>query len=319
MTANFPPPRFVDANGVKLAVYEAGGTSAPPVVLIHGWPEIAYSWKNQIPALAAAGFRAIACDLKGFGRSDAPDDKSLYDIRHMTDDLAALMDALKIERAVLVGHDWGGAIVWPMAQLHADRVKGVVGVCTPHRRPPPIPPLEIIKKRFGERHYFLIFQQEGVAEAAFEGREEDFFRWMFRKPIAREAWPKLFPKAFDLVGRFGERRPADPERALLGADDLAVYVEAYRRSGFRGGINLYRNINRNWEIMRAVDPVIRAPALYVGAELDLFLPPESADGMEAIVPDLEKRLLKDCGHWATWEQPGELNVVLIDWLKRRTC
>jgi microsomal epoxide hydrolase/non-specific protein-tyrosine kinase len=315
--ASFPEPRLVDAGGVKLAVYEAGEPDAPPIVLVHGWPEIAYSWKNQMPALAQAGWRAIALDLKGFGLSGAPKDKALYDIRHMTDDLARLLDALGLDRAVFCGHDWGGAIVWPMAQLHPDRVAGVIGVSTPHRAPPPVPPLSIVEKRFTASHYFIRFQQEGFAETVFEGREEAFFSLMFRKPAPRAAWPKLVPRAYDLIGRFRDGPPADPARVIIQPADLMVYIGAYRRSGFAGGINLYRNIDRNWELMRAVDPVIRRPALYVGAELDLFLPPESADGMEAIVPDLEKRVIPDCGHWVMWEQPGALNAHILDWLRRR--
>ncbi|NWG70157.1 MAG: alpha/beta hydrolase [Parvularculaceae bacterium] len=314
----FPEPRILRAGAVGLAVYEAGEASArPPVVLVHGWPEIAYSWKNQMRPLAEAGFRAIAIDLKGFGRSDAPSDKALYDIRRLTDDLAALLDALGLDRAVFCGHDWGGAIVWPMAQLHPDRVAGVIGVSTPHRAPPPVSPLAIIEKRLTANHYFIRFQKEGFAESVFEGREEEFFRFVFRTPVPREVWPKLVPGAYDLITRFEERRPVDANRIVMSADDLAVYVAAYKRSGFTGGINLYRNIDRNYEIMRAVDPIIRRPALFVGADLDLFLPPEGAADMPALIPDLEKHLIAGCGHWVMWEKPGELNALMIDWLQRR--
>lgn len=314
----FPEPMIVRCRAVDLAVYEAGETSArPPVILVHGWPEIAYSWKNQMPALAEAGFRAIAYDLKGFGRSDAPADKALYDIRHLTDDLAALLDALDIERAVICGHDWGGAIVWPMAQLHPERVAGVIGVSTPHRAPPPVPPLAIVEKRFTANHYFIRFQKEGFAESVFTDREEEFFRFIFRTPAPREVWPKLVPGAYDLISRFQEGRPVDPARVVMGADDLAVYVAAYRRSGFTGGINLYRNIDRNYEIMKSVDPIIRAPTLFIGAELDLFLPPEGAADMPALIPDFERHLIPGCGHWVMWEKPRELNALMISWLRRR--
>lgn len=316
--SSFPLPRIIGAGGVNLAVYEAGEKSGrPPVILVHGWPEIAYSWKRQLPALAAAGFRAVALDLKGFGRSDAPKDKALYDIRHMTDDLSRLLDALDMDRAIFVGHDWGGAVVWPMAQLRPERVAGVIGVSTPHLKPPPVAPLAIIEKRFTANHYFVQFQKEGYPETVFAGREEDFFRLMFRKPVPRARWPQLIPKAYDLVGRFRDGPPADPARIVLEADDLAIYVEAYRRSGFHGGINLYRNIDRNWEIMRAVDPVIRVPSLFVGADLDLFLPPETAADMPDLIPDLESRVIPDCGHWVMWEKPAELNALMTEWLTRR--
>ncbi len=312
---DFPEADFIDAGDVRLAVHSAG--EGVPVVLVHGWPEIAYSWKNQLGALAKAGWRAIAPDLKGFGRSDAPKDKSLYDIRHMTDDLARMLDALSIEKAVFCGHDWGGAIVWPMAQLHPDRVMGVVGVCTPHRPPPPVPPLSIIEQRFGPKHYFIQFQEAEVPEALFATDVERFFRLMFRRPPAADDLAKLGARIFDLPGRFRNGPPPDPAGVILSDADIAAYVDAYRRSGFWGGVNLYRNIDRNYEIMKSVDPVIRKPALMISAERDVFLPPAAADGMETIVPDLEKALIADCGHWVMWERPRELNAILIRWLDRR--
>ena len=267
--------------------------------------------------MAGAGYRAIAPDLKGFGGSDAPRDKALYDIHHMTDDLARLLDALAIERAVFCGHDWGGAIVWPMAQRHPSRVAGIIGVCTPHRAPPPIPPLAILEKRFGPQHYFIQFQQEEAPEALFSSDVERFFRLMFRRPPRKEDIARLGARIFDLPGRFRDGPPPGPGSLILSEGDLAVYVDAYRRSGFHGGINLYRNVDRNYALMKDADPVIRAPALMISAANDVFLPPEAADGMEAIVPDLEKGVIPDCGHWVMWEQPAALNTVMIDWLRRR--
>jgi microsomal epoxide hydrolase/non-specific protein-tyrosine kinase len=315
---DFHSPRFVDASGVSIAVYEAGaGNGGAPLVLVHGWPELAYSWKNQIDALAASGRRIIALDLKGFGYSDAPRDKALYDIKHITDDLAALLDALKIDRAIFCGHDWGGAIVWPMAQLHPDRVAGVIGVCTPHKPPPPVPPLSIIKKRFGPDHYFIRFQEEGLPERVFTGREERFFQLMFRKPAPRAAWPKLFPRIYDLIGRFENGPNPDPGEVIIPSADLKYYIDAYKRSGFHGGVNLYRNVDRNYEIMRDIDPVIRTPALWIGASLDAFLPVETAEGMDEFVPDLTTALIDECGHWVMWEKPDELNRIIQDWLALR--
>lgn len=314
---DFPKARSVDAGGVRLAVYETGPVDAPAVVLVHGWPELAYSWKNQLGALAANGWRAVAFDLKGFGASDAPADPEEYDCLRMTGDFAALLDALDIERAVFCGHDWGGALVWSMAQLRPERVAGVVGVCTPLKPRPPVPPLRIIEKRLGARHYFIQFQTPDAPEKLFESDIELFFRLMFRKPAPREKWPALIPHVYDLPGRFARGGAPAPETQVLSAADLAVYVDAYRRSGFRGGVNLYRNIDRNWSLMEGRDETVRAPALWVGAELDLFLPPETAVGMEAMVPDLETHVLSGCGHWVMWERPAELNALLIDWLARR--
>jgi epoxide hydrolase A/B len=316
----FPDPQFIDANGVNIAVYEVNGDPAgahPPVILVHGWPEIAYSWRNQIHALADAGFRVIALDLKGFGRSDAPMDKSLYDIAHITSDLAALLDALNIEKAVFCGHDWGGACVWSMGQWRPERVAGIIGLCTPLRPRPPAPPIEIFKQRFTEKHYFVQFQKEKAPEELFSTDIDRFVRLMFRKPAPREQWPSLIPAVYDLPGRFRSAKPVNTDDLIVSEDVISVYVEAFKRSGFHGGINLYRNVDRNWELMEGRNETVDAPSMWIGAELDMFLPPESAEGMEQLVPNLEKHVIADCGHWVMWEQPDTLNALLVDWLKRR--
>lgn len=312
---DFPASRLVDAGTCRLAVYEAG--EGPPVILLHGWPEIAYAWKNQLRPLAAAGWRAIAVDLKGFGASDAPADPDLYGAVEMTADFAGLMDALGLERAVFVGHDWGGALVWRMAQLHPERVAGVVSLCTPHVAPAPAPPISILETRFGMDHYFVRFQAPGLAEAAFSGREEAFVDFMFRGPAPRDRWPQLIPGVYDLIGKFAAFRGVDPSSLVLSPADRAVYVQAFRTSGFTGGINLYRNVDRSWVQTRSIDPIIRAPALFIGAELDLFLPPERAANIAVLVPDLESHVLEGVGHWLTWEAPDAVNRLLLSWLERR--
>lgn len=319
MTA-FPSARPIEAGNTTLAVYERNGDEAgrrPPVILVHGWPEIAYSWKNQIHALAGAGFRVIALDLKGFGNSDAPKDPALYDAEHITGDFCSLLDALSIERAIFCGHDWGGALVWAMAQRHPGRVAGVIGLCTPVLPRPPAPPLGIIEKRFGEKHYFVQFQEQGVPEKLFESDPDRFFRLMFQKPPPRERWAALVPRVYDLPGRFKNAPPPSDDDVIIPLADIQVYAAAYKKSGFHGGINIYRNIDRNWEDMKGRDETVYAPSLWIGAELDLFLPPESAEKMSNIVSDLEKHVIEDCGHWMMWEKPDEANALIIDWLKRR--
>lgn len=317
---NFPEPQYADANGVKLAYYEGESPvddARPPILLVHGWPEIAYSWKNQLHALTEAGWRAIAIDVKGFGRSDAPRDKSLYDIAHLTDDLAGFLDALSIDKAVFCGHDWGGAQVWPMAQRHPDRVAGIIGVSTPHRPPPPVSPLTIIEKRFTDRHYFIQFQKEGRPEEIL-GRDPDaFFRLMFRRPVRLAPGADIDIRIYDLLGRLEHGPQANDSDVLLADDDIKVYADAYRHSGFHGGVNLYRNIDNNWRIMKNFDPIIQHEALWVGAALDVFLPPDGADDLSTFVPNVEKHLIEECGHWVMWEKPAELNAILIDWLNRK--
>lgn len=317
--SDFPEPEFVQSGDVRLAVYRRGENigDRPPVILVHGWPEIAYSWKNQMPAVAAAGFEAVAPDLRGFGRSDAPHAISEYGIRQMAGDLVSVIDHLGAERAVLCGHDWGGLIVWPAAMLHPDRVAGVIGVCTPHLPRPKSPPIESLINRFGENHYIVQFQEDGAPEALFEKDVERFFRIMFRKPVPREYWPRLIPNVFDIMSRFRDGPEPRAEDLIVPEEHLGVYVDAYRKSGFRGGINLYRNFDANHEVLKNVDPVIKAPALWIGAELDMFLPLELSELMTEYVPDLEKRVIENCGHWVMWEKPEALNAHLTDWLTRR--
>lgn len=303
-----------------LAVYEAGGDPSherPPVLLVHGWPEIAYAWKNQMQALAGDGLRVIALDLKGFGRSDAPKDPALYGIARMTGDLCALMDALDIEKAVLCGHDWGGALVWAMGQLHPERAAGIISLCTPLHRRPPVPPLAIVEKRFGPNHYFLSFQERDIPERLFESDPERFFRLMFRPPAPRARWAALIPQAYDVCGRFRDGPPPQRDGLILSEQDIRVYSAAYMHSGFHGGVNLYRNIDENWRFMEGRNETVCAPSLWIGAELDMFLPPEGAEDMEALVPDLEKHIIAGCGHWMMWEKPQETNALILDWLMRR--
>ena len=320
----FPKPRNLNTRNGNFAIYEASppegsppqSHAAPPIILIHGWPEIAYCWKNQLPALTNAGYRAIAIDLKGFGHSDAPPDPALYDIAHITDDLVAILDELEIEKAIFCGHDWGGAIVWPMAVLHAHRVAGVIGVSTAHLPTPPVPPLTIIEKRFGKKHYFIQFQELGVVEKQFTGQEEKFFRIMFRKPAPREKWASLVPRIFDLPGRLNEGATPSMYEVIINREDLQVYIDAYKKSGFRGGINLYRNIDKNWAILKDRNLKIAQPSLWVGAELDMFLPPEASAKMDDLVDNLTRRTIEGCGHWVSWEEPDILNKHILTWLQK---
>ena len=311
---------MIDAANGALAIYEMNGdpeAKRPPVIFIHGWPEIAYSWKRQLPAFSAAGLRAIAIDLKGFGRSDAPKDPALYDALHMTGDFTALLDALAIDKAIFCGHDWGGALVWSMGQLHPDRVAGVIGLCTPLHPRPPVAPLAIIEKRFGPKHYFIQFQERDAPEALFATDPDRFFHLMFRKPAPKEKRASLGRNVFDLPGRFRDGPAPSRDEQIIPEADIQVYVDAYNRSGFHGGINLYRNIDQNWRIMEGRNETVAAPSLWIGAELDLFLPPETAEGMEKLVPDLEKHIIADCGHWVMWEKSDAANALMLDWLKRR--
>lgn len=315
---DMPPPRRIATNGVTLSVHLAGPETGMPVLLCHGWPELAYSWKNQIGPLAAAGHRVIAPDQRGFGASDAPWPAAAYGIDALVGDLTGLLDALGITRAVLVGHDWGGILAWHAALLAPERVAGVVGVNTPHRGHSRIDPVSMLGKRFGPEHYIVAFQEEG-AEEALVGREDDFFAFVFGSaPLPAPADPRDIPaRAFDLFGRFAAFTGREEARCVVPAADRAVYAAAYRASGFRGGVNWYRNLAANWARMAGVDHHVRQPALMIAAANDWYLPPALTRGMERLVPDLELHVIEGCGHWTQWEAPETLNRLILAWLARR--
>jgi pimeloyl-ACP methyl ester carboxylesterase len=325
-----PPLQFADTNGIRMGFYEAGlKTDHPPVVLCHGWPEIAFSWRHQIKALAEAGIRVIAPDQRGYGATDRPEPVEAYDLAHLTGDLVGLLDHLKIDKAIFVGHDWGGFVVWQMALRHRDRVAGVVGVNTPHHDRAPADPIELMRKRFGDQMYIVQFQNPArEADAIFNSRVEQTFDALMRQPLPRkEALPaepatagvgassKLNLAFPQMIAAYDAKY--DPRKPILSTEEKQVFVDTFTKSGFTGGINWYRNWTRNWERAAGLDHTVRVPALMIMAENDAVLPPSAADGMERLVPDLEKYLVRGSGHWTQQEKPEEVSAQLIEWRRKR--
>jgi pimeloyl-ACP methyl ester carboxylesterase len=337
MSAAIPMPSVQHAtvNGIKMAYYEAGPkTAKPPVVLCHGWPELAYSWRHQIRDLAAAGIRVIAPDQRGYGGTDRPEAVDAYDMEHLTGDHVALLDHLGIDKAVYVGHDWGGFVAWQMPLRHAARVAGVAGLNTPHLPRAPIDPIALFRKRYGDSMYIVQFQDPArEPDRIFGANVEKTFQFFMRKPMPRAlqspavpvsaqppvAGPTAAPPislAFpQMVQAYDPAK--DPRPAILSSDDLKVFVDTFTQTGFTGGINWYRNFTRNWERSAHLDHIIRVPCLMIMAENDAVLPPSAADGMEKLIPDLEKYLVKGSGHWTQQEKPEEVSRVLVDWHTKR--
>ncbi|HEV2563104.1 MAG TPA: alpha/beta hydrolase [Rhizomicrobium sp.] len=317
---DFPEPTMIKTNGIDMAVYEMGPKDGLPVVMCHGFPELAYSWRHQMPALAAAGFRAIAPDQRGYGRTSRPEKIEDYDMEHLTGDLAGMLDALGIDKAVFVGHDWGGIVVWAMPLFQPDRVAGVIGLNTPFLARPPLDPIMGLRALYGENMYIVYFQKPGVADAALAKDAGKSFRFFLRKgAMSAKGWDKR-PKEernLELVNALQTDEANWPGEALLTPDEMKVFVDTYTRTGFTGGINWYRNLTRNWVRTGTLEQKVRVPGLMIMAEDDVVLTPKMADGMERFVPDLERVLIKDCGHWTQQEKPQETNRAMIDWLKRR--
>jgi pimeloyl-ACP methyl ester carboxylesterase len=327
-----PPVQFADVNGVRLAYYEAGPRRGAPVILCHGFPELAFSWRHQIKALAAAGRWVIAPDQRGYGQSSRPGPVEDYDIAHLTGDMAGLLDHLGADKSIFCGHDWGGIVVWQAPLRHRERVAGVIGLNTPFMPRAPADPIEIMRRRFGEDMYIVHFQRPGEADAVLDRDVAKAMNFFLRRPL-----PGTPPaagglsgdpqgdgerlegqSAFALVKMLEAYDPAfDPRPTFLTDGEMAVFVDTFRRTGFTGGINWYRNFTRNWQDSAGITERVNVPSLMVMAEKDAVLPPSAADGMEAFVPDLEKALIEDSGHWTQQEKPAEVNRVIIDWLDRR--
>lgn len=316
--ANFPPPNFIQTNGIKMAVYEQG--AGVPVVMCHGFPELAYSWRHQLPAVAGAGFRAIAPDMRGYGLTDSPEKVEAYDMEHLAGDLVGLLDALELEKAVFVGHDWGGIVVWQMPYLHPDRVAGIIGVNTPSLPRPPIDPIELFRSMYGEDMYIVHFQKPGEADAVLNADPARALRYFYRQNPLTQAQYQALPKekkGLPLIKAMQNPEESWSNDLVVNAEELAFYTEAFVRTGFTGGINWYRNFTRNWERSVGQDPAITVPCLMLSAENDVVLSPAMAEPMKAWVTDLESHIIPDSGHWTQSEQPETLNKLMVDWLKRR--
>ena len=318
---DFTTPRFIETNGLKMAVYEEG--KGLPVIFCHGFPELAYSWRHQVPAVAAAGFHAIAPDQRGYGRTGGPKGEAHipdYDMQHLLDDLIGMMDKMGLEKAIFCGHDWGGFVVWQMALHHPDRVAGVIGVNTPFTPRAPADPIELMKMAFGEDMYIVFFQKYGQAEALFEADIERTMRFWYRRWTMSLADYDAQPaenKRLALAEAFKQPESEWAGEPLLEPNEFEFYVNAFRQTGFEGGVNWYRNFTRNWQKSEVVEDKINVPCLMISAANDVVLRPEMTEGMENFIPDLEKHIIADCGHWTQSEKPDELNALITDWLKRR--
>jgi pimeloyl-ACP methyl ester carboxylesterase len=317
---SMPPARRIDLGEVTLSVHLAGPEDGLPVLLLHGWPELALSWASQIEALARAGYRVIAPDNRGFGASDAPRDVAAYGIDRLVGDISGLLDALGHDRAVIAGHDWGGIVMWHAACLIPERFMGAIGVNTPHLPRGSKPPSEVFTELAGPDHYIVRFQDE-AADDLFAGREDEFFAFIFGAPPPTADLSKLPPSITHLPKRFesflarGGLKSED--NAVVGPELRAAYADAYRRSGFRGGLNWYRNLDANWARMGGVDHRLSMPCLMISAECDVMLPPKMTAWMPALCKDLELEVIDGIGHWTQHEAPEQLNALMLDWLKRR--
>lgn len=304
----FPSASLIAVNGIELEVFEAGKQNAGnPIVLCHGWPEHAYSWRYQIPALVAAGYYVIVPNQRGFGRSSSPQNITDFDISHLTGDLVALLDHYGYKDAIFVGHDWGANIVWSLAMMHPARVSKIINFALPYQERGEKPWIEFMEVVFGEDFYFVHFNKKpGVADKVLDENKSRFLHNLFRKNV-----PLTPPEPGMLMNNLAKAEAALGE-PIMSEEDLDVFISAFETSGFTGGINWYRNLDRNWHILADVNPIITQPTLMIYGDRDLI--PKS-ENLPNYVPNLDIASL-DCGHWIQQEKPEETNKTILSWLKK---
>jgi pimeloyl-ACP methyl ester carboxylesterase len=305
---DFPTPTLIAVNGVELEVFEAGRQNAGrPVVLCHGWPDLAFTWRHQVPALVAAGYHVIAPNQRGYGNSARPGEVTDYDIGHLAGDLVGLLDHYGYPDATFIGHDWGAMVVWSLTLLHPTRVNRVICLSLPYPARGDRPWIELMEAVLGSDYYFVHFnRQPGVADAVFDENPARFLRNLYRKNEP----PREEPIGMVMLDLARSETPLG--EPLMDEGDLAVYVAAFKESGFTGGINWYRNLDRDWHLLADVDPIIHQPALMIYGDRDAVAP---AENLAEFVPGIEEIHL-DSGHWIQQEKPEETTRAILGWLER---
>jgi pimeloyl-ACP methyl ester carboxylesterase len=308
--------RTISANGIDIFLLEQG--QGPLVVLCHGWPELSYSWRHQIPALAAAGFHAVAPDMRGFGRTSAPAEIDAYSIFDLVGDMVALVAALGAREAVIVGHDWGAPVAWHAAMFRPDIFKAVAGLSVP----PPFRgrgrPLDTLREGGVTNFYWQYFQAPGVAERELERDTGLTMRTVLGRGFSDPSASLFIEEGTGFLGAPYVDRPL-PD--WLSEADLAYFTKAYQASGFRGGLNWYRNIDRNWELTAPWQGAqIHQPSLFLAGSTDSVITgligAKRVAEMDRVLPNLQQKLIiEGAGHWIQQERADEVNAALIGFLK----
>ena len=313
--------RMIETNGVSLHVAEQG--EGPLIILCHGFPECWYSWRHQLRALAKAGFRAVAPDLRGYGRSDRPEEVDKYTVLHDIGDIVGLVDALGTQQAVIAGHDIGATVAWQAALLRPDRFRGVIALGPPFRPRASgsgsAPPTTLMPRNENAVFYQLYFQTP-EAEAALGRDIRRLFRSQFfslsgdRPPSAGGGFPAgMVPRKGALLTDPASLPP------WITETDIDVYVAEFTRSGFRGPLNWWRNIDRSWELMAAFDgAAVTVPALYIVGDRDMLVAvfQQAIAKQSTLVPKLRPAMtLAGCGHWTQQERAPEVSAAMIDFLR----
>lgn len=304
----FDRPQLIDTNGIRMAVYTIG--EGRPLVLCHGFPELAFSWRHQMEPLAKAGYRVLAPDQRGYGATDKPKAVTDYDIDHLTGDLVGLLDHYGYDDAVFVGHDWGAIVVWNMGLLHPDRVAGIINLSVPFMQRGEREWVELWESMLGGDFYIVHFnRQPGVADTAFASNPKNLLRNLYRTAFWNDP-PRPVRPGMAMINLVDDQTA--PGKLMMSEAELDVFARAFEQGGFTGPINWYRNFTRNWHRLADVPQRVEAPALMIHGRYDMV---PASERLKDFVPNVEVETL-DCGHWIQQERPAETNRLMIDWLAR---
>ncbi len=309
----------VESNGIQMRVATMG--EGPVVLFAHGWPESWYSWRHQIKAVADAGFRALAPDMRGYGETDAPEDVTSYNQVNLAADMVGILDALGIDTATMVGHDWGAPVATHSVLIYPERFNGLVLMSVPHGGRGPANPMDAMRARTGDNFFYMVYHNEpgGVAEAEYDSDPRSFLSRIYLSPDSPREPPEVTdPKrsAGGWIPRLGAPKGL-PD--WLTQADLDYYVSQFEQAGFRGGVNYYRNFGLTWELTADLDQTVRLPALFIAGEEDLVISGANEAQLRALMADTVPQLtdvvlLPGIGHWVQQEAPVETNAALLAFL-----
>ena len=316
-----PRLRMIRSNGIRMRIAEMG--KGPLVVLVHGWPESWYSWRHQIPAIAAAGYRVVAPDMRGYGRTDKPAAVEDYDIKHTTGDIVGILDALKEDKAIVIGHDWGSIVAWNCMLLHPTRFSALVAMSVPYGGRGAAGPLAGMRRTYGDNFYYILYHNEpgGVAEKEYDSDPRGILSRLYTSPDTPLDPPTVTdPKrsAGGWIPRLGKPKALP---SWLRKEDLDYYVSEFSKAGFRGGVNYYRNMDRNWEITpELTGKTIPQPVTFIAGSGDIVIRGATADSlttqMRRVSTDFRGvTLLPGAGHWVQQERAAEVNTAILTFLR----
>ncbi len=321
--------RFIDTNGLRMHLAEQG--TGPLMLLCHGFLELWCSWQYQFPTLAHAGYHVVAPDLRGYGQTDQPGDPAVYTLLHLVGDLVGVLDVLGERQAILVGHDWGSVLAWNAALMRPDRFPALITMSSPYLPRGPlhgaratVPPTQSWRQSLGDHFFYQsYFQRPGVAEAEFERDVRTtmrrFLYGLSGDAPTSERWYPILPDPQASPLNSAGNPTSLP--SWLSETDIDLYTAEFARTGFRGGLNWYRNIDRNWELLAAYSGAsIPQPTLFLWGDQDPTLEVAGMsrwiERMQQFVPNLRQTVLSGCGHWIQQERAQEVNAAILAFLQR---